>query len=134
MRQNNDEMGFGQPRRQFSSSLYTRFDIDQQCRMDKFDRRKDDKHVKAFYTARGPLQALLALPSQILFAIAGLFGLAHYARQIVHVSPRAATTLRKRDGAEVALSEWVHDNVRSLQGRFVPTWWLPKYVLRLPVR
>ena len=82
--------------------------------------------IKPFYLAKTPIQALLALPGQILFAIAGLFGLAHYARQIVHVSPKVPGALYHVKGHRLDLNRWVKDNMPSLKGSFVPTWWLPK--------
>jgi hypothetical protein len=84
--------------------------------------------IKAFYTARTPLQSLLAFPGQILFAIAGLMGFAHYARQIVHITPRPGARIGSSGEKEVGFSEWVKKNVPSLDGAFVPTWWLPRSV------
>lgn len=96
-------------------------------------------HVQSFYLPRSAFQALISLPRQILFAIAGLFGLAHYARQVVRITPRLPAILSLRPGAEsdggdsenggdgkVSLNQWIERNVPSLKGRFVPTWWLPK--------
>lgn len=98
-----------------------------------------DDHVQSFYLPRSGLQALISLPRQILFAIAGLFGLAHYARQVVRITPRlpAILTLRSDTRSDVgdsenggdgkvSLNQWIERNVPSLKGRFVPTWWLPK--------
>jgi len=91
------------------------------------DTDTDASHpIKPFYIPRNPLQALLALPGQILFAITGLFGFAQYARQIVRIIPRQPGRVVLRDKSEEGLAEWVERNLRSLRGGFTPTWWLPK--------
>lgn len=93
--------------------------------------------IKSFYLPTSSVFArILALPSQLLFAIMGLVGLAHYARQIVRVRPRtsaplvrsaaAAAAAKETSSAELTVDQWVEDNVPSLKGTFTPSWWLPK--------
>ncbi|KAL1412997.1 hypothetical protein Q8F55_000746 [Vanrija albida] len=89
--------------------------------------------LKSFYLPTSSVLArILALPSQLLFAIMGLVGLAHYARQIVRVRPRNPAPLVRAtavagNGAskELTVDQWVEDNVPSLKGTFTPSWWLP---------
>jgi hypothetical protein len=80
---------------------------------------------------------VLALPSQILFALLGMLGLAHYARQIVRVRPRVAGTVALKAseagvaaesgaGKIVDVDAWITQNTPSLSGSYTPSWWLPK--------
>jgi hypothetical protein len=55
-----------------------------------------DHPVKQLYLPQGLVSYVLSLPSQILFAILGMLGLAHYARQIVRVRPRSPGTVMLR--------------------------------------
>jgi hypothetical protein len=90
--------------------------------------------IKSFYYPQSTFRSILSLPGQLFFAIAGFLGLAHYARQIVQICPRSPAIVKKRTGAAVDLNRWVKENVPSLRGSFVPTWWLPKWVVDWPTR
>ncbi|KAL7418672.1 hypothetical protein Q5752_006355 [Cryptotrichosporon argae] len=65
--------------------------------------------TKPFYFARSAHASVLSLPAQVLFALAGLVGLAHYARAIVRAAPRRPGVVHVRawegDGVDGEPSE-----------------------------
>ncbi|WVR03567.1 hypothetical protein IAU60_000559 [Kwoniella sp. DSM 27419] len=80
------------------------------------------------------LWQLITFPSQLLFALAGMVGMAHYARQIVNIVPskpayirlkRAVGSVGDVQGKEVRVDQWIAENVKSLRGVFRPSWWAP---------
>ncbi|RXK38700.1 hypothetical protein M231_04010 [Tremella mesenterica] len=84
------------------------------------------------------IDRFLSIPSQILFALLGLIGMAQYSRQIVRVTPRDPADIgddggdykaHEGDSAAINVARWVEENVPSLKGTFKPSWWLPKYYL-----
>jgi hypothetical protein len=91
---------------------------------------KPDHPVKGFFLPNSWISQFLSVPSQIVFAIAGLFGMANYARQIVKIRPKQDAVLKLRNGngatKEGRLSRWIEESVPSLSGSFKPSWWLPK--------
>ncbi|OCF36347.1 anon-23da protein [Kwoniella heveanensis BCC8398] len=77
----------------------------------------------------------ITFPSQLLFALAGMIGMAHYARQIVKIAPtnparirlarRSDETEESQPEAEARVDQWIADNVKSLKDVFRPSWWAP---------
>lgn len=88
--------------------------------------------IKAFYLPSSWWAQLFSVPQQIIFALAGLIGMASYARQIIRVTPKRAGLLQLRSGGgqqdQQRVDEWIEDNVPSLWGSYKPSWWIPKYV------
>lgn len=94
-----------------------------------FEVSRPDHPVKEFFLPNSWISQFLSVPAQIVFAIAGIFGLANYARQIVKIRPRqgAVLKLKSETGLEqTGLNRWIEENVPSLSGSFKPSWWLPK--------
>ncbi len=94
-----------------------------------------DHPIKQFHLPLSTFRRLLSLPGQIVFAITGLLGLAHYSRHIVLVRPEKSAELniakhskgqRRSVLDKQLLSEWIEENVPSLLGSFTPSWWLSK--------
>ncbi|WVF65970.1 hypothetical protein IAT40_000708 [Kwoniella sp. CBS 6097] len=77
----------------------------------------------------------ITFPSQLLFALAGMIGMAHYARQIVKIVPSNPARIMLRQNSigtkenqsrkEVRVDQWISDNVSSLKDVFRPSWWAP---------
>lgn len=83
--------------------------------------------VKPFYLPSSWWKQLFSVPQQLVFAIAGLLGVANFARQIVRIKPRQPGVLKLRDGVDESnVNEWIEENVPSLQSVFKSSWWLPK--------
>ena len=86
--------------------------------------------IKPFYLPGSWLSQLLSVPQQLIFALAGLMGIANFARQIVKIKPRQAGAVKVKKGDQetrTSVNEWIDTNVPSLKGSFTPSWWLPKY-------
>jgi hypothetical protein len=93
------------------------------------EQQRPDLPVKSFFLPNSWLTQFLSVPSQIIFAIAGLMGIANFARQIVRIRPKRSGVLQLRDeGGSEPVAQWIEENVPSLQGVFKPSWWLPKSV------
>lgn len=93
------------------------------------DDSRPDHPVKEFFLPNSWISQFLSVPSQIIFAIAGIFGMANYARQIVRIKPKQGAVLKLRGGdgrEQVGLGQWIERSVPSLSGSFKPSWWLPK--------
>lgn len=123
-------------RRREQASSYS--DVDYMPQSDApSDVEVDRNHnpVKSFFLPNSWLSQFLSVPSQIFFAIAGLFGMAHYARNIIRIRPKQSGLISIRgNGGSETLSEWIEENVPSLSGSFKPSWWLPKLVTsELPI-
>jgi hypothetical protein len=88
--------------------------------------------IKSFYLPSSWWSQLFTVPQQIVFALAGLIGMASYARQIIRVTPKRAGLLQLRNGGgqmdQQRVDEWIEDNVPSLWESYKPSWWIPKYV------
>lgn len=86
--------------------------------------------IKAFYLPSSWWDQLFSVPQQIVFALAGLIGMASYARQIIRVTPKRAGLLSLRNGGgqreQQRVDEWIEDNVSSLWESYKPSWWIPK--------
>ena len=89
-----------------------------------------DIKIKRWYTPMTQLESILFFPHQVLFALLGMVGLAHYPRQIVRIRPHKPALIASEsddaEGEKEDLGRWVDRNVPSLQGSFTPSWWLPK--------
>ncbi|ORY25059.1 Alpha/Beta hydrolase protein [Naematelia encephala] len=81
-------------------------------------------HVQSFFLPLSYLRFALTVPWQLLFAISGMLGFAHFPRQIVRVTPRTPATFKAGE-QEIGLNQWVERNVPSLKGVFKPSWLLP---------
>ena len=91
---------------------------------------RTDHPVKSFFLPNSWISQFLSVPSQIIFAIAGIMGMANYARQIIRIKPKRSGLLQIRGGGgSEEVGQWVEENVPSLSGSFKPSWWLPKSVL-----
>lgn len=122
-------------RRRGSDSDDSDSGTDNQLRSMKGD---DDKGVrrnhpiKAFYLPSSWWAQLFSVPQQIVFALAGLIGMASYARQIIRVTPKRAGLLQLQSGGgqqdQQRVDEWIEDNLPSLWESYKPSWWIPKYV------
>lgn len=85
--------------------------------------------IKAFYLPASWWEQLFSVPQQIVFALAGLIGMASFARQIIRVTPKRAGLLTLRNGGrgeQQRVDEWIEDNVPSLWESYKPSWWIPK--------
>jgi hypothetical protein len=95
----------------------------------EIDQAGPDHPVKSFFLPNSWISQFLSVPSQIIFAIAGIFGMASYARQIIRIKPKRSGLLQIRGGGgSEEVGQWVEENVPSLSGSFKPSWWLPKLV------
>jgi len=93
----------------------------------EIDQKRSDQPVKSFFLPNSWISQFLSVPSQIIFAIAGMMGIANYARNIIRIRPKRSGLLKLRgNGGTESVSEWIDDNVPSLSGSFKPSWWLPK--------
>jgi len=93
------------------------------------DRTRSVHPVKSFFLPNSWISQFLSVPSQIVFAIAGMMGLASYARNIIRIKPKRSGALEIRgNGGSEPVAEWIEDNVPSISGSFKPSWWLPKSV------
>jgi len=91
---------------------------------------RPDHPVKSFFLPNSWISQFLSVPSQIIFAIAGILGMANYARQIIRIKPKRSGLLQiQGGGGSEEVGQWVEENVPSLSGSFKPSWWLPKSVL-----
>lgn len=95
--------------------------------------------IQPFFLPQSIFHQVLLFPRQLVFAIAGFLGLAHYARQIVRVVPRRPGVVRLAGSStptlieginprreDVRVDKWIEENVKCLEGSFRPSWWLPK--------
>jgi hypothetical protein len=90
---------------------------------------KRNHPVKSFFLPNSWISQFLSVPSQIIFAIAGMFGIANYARNIVRIKPKRSGILDIHgNGGSEQVAQWIEENVPSLSGSFKPSWWLPKSV------
>lgn len=100
--------------------------------VDKGDGQENGNgHVKPFYLPSSWWAQLFSVPQQIVFALAGLFGMANFARQIVRVTPKRPGYLKLRggrggEGEQQDVAQWINANVPSLRESFNPSWWIPK--------
>ena len=93
------------------------------------DQKWSEHPVKSFFLPNSWIAQFLSVPSQIVFAIAGMMGLANYARNIIRIKPKRSGDLEIRgNGGSEPVAEWIEDNVPSIRGSFKPSWWLPKSV------
>jgi hypothetical protein len=99
------------------------------------DQTRSVHPVKSFFLPNSWISQFLSVPSQIVFAIAGMMGLANYARNIIRIKPKRSGALEIRgNGGSEPVAEWIEDNVPSIRGSFKPSWWLPKSVMgKFPV-
>jgi hypothetical protein len=94
------------------------------------DQTRSVHPVKSFFLPNSWISQFLSVPSQIVFAIAGMMGLANYARNIIRIKPKRSGALEIRgNGGSEPVAEWIEDNVPSIRGSFKPSWWLPKSVM-----
>lgn len=97
---------------------------------DESEKIRENHPIKGFYLPSSWWTQLFSVPQQILFALAGLVGMASYARQIIRVTPKRAGLLQLRTGGgqrdEQRVDEWIEDNVPSLWESYKPSWWIPK--------
>jgi len=93
------------------------------------DQTRSQHPVKSFFLPNSWISQFLSVPAQIVFAIAGMMGLANYARNIIRIRPQRSGALEIRgNGGSEPVAEWIEDNVPSISGSFKPSWWLPKSV------
>jgi hypothetical protein len=136
-----------------SSSSSTLADQREQEDQTETEYERKEHPVQPFFLPQSIFRQVLLFPQQFVFAIAGIFGLAHFSRQIVKVVPKrpGLITLLKgsdygassasgpktggaRDGVTrnedgeptVKVDQWIDENVKCLRGSFKPSWWLPK--------
>lgn len=94
--------------------------------------KQRERHpIKPFYLPGSWWAQLFTVPQQIIFALAGLLGMANYARQIVRIAPKRPGLLKVRsrpdgEGEQQDVGQWINENVPSLKKSFKPSWWLPK--------